>query len=128
MKNILLRLLALTALVITATVSHAHEKNDAGPNKGRLITSVTPHAEFLVTADRKVQITFVGEDGKPVAAADQIVPVTAGDRSAPTKLTFTKTGNVLLPDTALPAGNDFPTVVQIKTTPDSKPSYARFNL
>ena len=43
-------------------------------------------------------------------------------------LTFTKTGNVLLSDAPLPAGNDFPTVVQIKTTPEAKPVYARFNL
>lgn len=126
--NTLIRLLALTALAFTATVANAHEKITAGPNKGRLITSVTPHAEFFVTAERKVQITFVGADGKPVSPADQVVVVTAGDRSDPTKLTFTKTGNVLLSDAALPAGNDFPTVVQIKTTPDAKPVYARFTL
>ena len=126
--NTILRLLALTALAITVTVSHAHEKNAAGPNKGRLLTIVEPHAEFLVTTERKIQITFIGEDGRPVAAADQVVTVTAGDRSAPTKITFTKTGNVLFSDAALPAGNDFPTVVQIKITPDAKPVYARFNL
>lgn len=126
--NKLLRLLALTALVFTATVSHGHENIIAGPNGGRLLTVVTPHAEFLVTAERKVQITFVGADGKPVAPADQVVVVTAGARSAPTTLTFTKTGNVLLSDTALPAGNRFPAVVQVKTTPDAKPVYARFNV
>lgn len=124
----ILRRLAITALAITAAVSNAHEKNETGPNKGRLITSVTPHAEFFVTKERKVQITFVGEDGKTVAPADQVVTVTAGDRAAPTKLTFTKTGNVLLSDAVLPAGNDFPTVVQIKATPEAKPVYARFNL
>lgn len=128
MKTALLRLLALTALAFTVTISHAHEKIAAGPNKGRLITSVTPHAEFFVTAERKVQITFVGTDGKPVAPAAQVVTVTAGDRSAPTKLTFTQTGNVLISDAPLPAGNDFPTVVQIKITPDAKPVYARFNV
>ena len=128
MKTTLLRLLAITALAVTATVSNAHEKITAGPNRGRLITTVTPHAEFFVTAERKVQITFVGADGKTVAPADQLVVVTAGDRSAPTKLTFTKTGNVLLSDTAIPAGNGFPAVVQIKTTPEAKPVYARFNL
>jgi hypothetical protein len=126
--NIIIRILALTVLAFTATLANAHEKNEAGPNKGRLITSVTPHAEFLVTTERKVQITFIGEDGKAVVPADQVVTVTAGDRTAPTKLTFTKTGNVLLSDSVLPAGNNFPTVVQIKTTPEAKPSYARFTL
>lgn len=128
MKNIIIRLLALTALAITVTVASAHEKITAGPNRGRLLTVVKPAAEFFVTAERKVQITFVGQDGKPVAPADQVVTVTAGDRSAPTKLTFTKTGDVLLSDTTLPAGNGFPTVVQIKLTADAKPIYARFNL
>ncbi|MET0261503.1 MAG: hypothetical protein ABW223_01305 [Rariglobus sp.] len=120
--------LALTALGSTATVAHAHEAVAAGPNKGRLLTVVEPHAEFLVTADRKVQITFVGEDGKPVPPGDQVVTVTAGDRSAPTKLTFAKTGDVLLSDAPLPAGNNFPAVVQFKITPDAKPVYARFNI
>lgn len=127
MKN-LLRILALAALAFTATVSHAHEKITAGPNGGRVLTGGKPHAEFFVTPERKVQITFVGEDGKAVAPENQVIVVTAGDRSAPTKLTFTKTGNVLLSDAPLPAGNDFPTVVQIKTTPEAKPVYARFNL
>ncbi|CAM2961284.1 hypothetical protein [Rariglobus hedericola] len=128
MKTILIHLLALTALALTATVASAHEQTVAGPNGGRLLTIVEPHAEFFVTAERKVQITFVGEDGKPVPPAEQVVVVTAGERSAPTKLTFTKTGNVLLSDTALPAGNAFPTVVQIKITPDAKSVAARFTL
>jgi hypothetical protein len=128
--NTIIRLLALTALAltVTVTVASAHGKITAGPNKGRLVTGVEPRAEFFVTAERKVQITFVGKDGQPVAPADQVVTVTAGDRAAPTTLTFTRTGDVLLSDTALPAGNDFPAVVQIKATPDAKPVYARFNL
>lgn len=128
MKNRILRLLALAAFVCAAASANAHEKNVAGPNGGRLLTAVEPHAEFFVTAERKVRITFVGEDGKPVAPAGQVVVVTAGDRSAPTKLTFTKNGDVLLSDAVLPAGNDFPAVVQIKTTPEAKPVYVRFNV
>jgi hypothetical protein len=128
MKITITRLLAVIALAFTATVASAHEANEAGPNGGRLITTVTPHAEFFVTAERKVQITFIGDDGKPVAPASQVVTVTAGDRSAPTKLTFTAKDNVLLSDAVLPEGNDFPTVVQIKPTPEAKTVYARFNL
>jgi hypothetical protein len=130
MKPILLRLIA--CFVITATVAFspafAHGKNVAGPNGGRLITALDPHAEFFVTAERKVQITFVGNDGKAVAPAGQIVVVTAGERSAPTKLTFTQVGGVLLSDQTLPEGNNFPAVVQIKATPDAKAVAARFNV
>jgi hypothetical protein len=128
MKSIVLRFLALTLLALTSTVASAHEKISAGPNRGRLLTAFTPAAEFFVTPERKVQITFVGADGKAVAPAGQVVVVTTGQRSAPTRLSFTQAGNVLLSDAALPDGNGFPTVVQIKTTPEAKPVAARFNL
>ena len=128
MKTHLLRLLALAALALTANFATAHETIIAGPNRGRMLTKSKPPAEFLVTAERKVQITFIGADGKPIAPADQVVTVTTGERAAPTKLTFTKTDTGLISEGVLPAGNDFPTVVQIKATPDAKASVARFNL
>ena len=125
MKSLVLPILAALALSLPAL---AAEKKVAGPNGGRILTSVDPRAEFFVTPDRKVQITFVGADGKPVAPTEQVVTVTAGDRAAPTKLTFVKTGNALVSNAALPAGNDFPTVVQIKPTPGAKTVTERFNL
>jgi hypothetical protein len=128
MKTQLLRLVALAALALSANFASAHETITAGPNRGRMLTKINPPAEFLVTAERKVQITFIGADGKPVAPADQVVTVTTGNRAAPTRLTFTKTGNSLLSDGVLPEGNGFPTVVQIKATPEAKASVARFNL
>jgi len=107
---------------------HTHEKKVAGPNGGRILTTVEPRAEFFVTADRKVQLTFLDAAGKAIAPADQIVTVTTGDRSAPTKLTFAKTGHVLLSTAALPAGNDLPTVVQIKASPTAKTVTEKFNV
>jgi hypothetical protein len=128
MKTQLLRLLAVAALVCSAPLASAHETIQAGPNGGRLLTKIQPRAEFLLTAERKVQITFVGADGKPIAPAEQVVTVTTGNRAAPIKLSFSKTGTVLLSDAALPPGNDFPTVVQIKANPEAKAAVARFNL
>jgi hypothetical protein len=127
-KSLLLGL--LTALAFTSSLPGAdrEHKKEAGPNGGRLLTSIEPHAEFFVTADRKVQITFVDDNGQPVAPGDQIVIVTTGERSAPTKLTFTKTGKALISDAALPAGNGLPTVVQIKSSPDAKTVTEKFNL
>jgi len=125
MKTPILTLIAILAL---ATVLPAHEKHEAGPNGGRILTKVEPHAEFFVMADRKVQITFLSEDGKAIAPAAQSVTVTAGDRSAPTKLTFVKSGDVLISEQPLPGGNDFPTVVQIKDTPEAKAVAEKFNL
>ncbi|HEY5894629.1 MAG TPA: hypothetical protein VIT91_15515 [Chthoniobacterales bacterium] len=130
MKATILALLSALVLAIPAfaTGDHSHEKKKAGPNGGRIIKVVEPNAEFFVAADRKVQITFLGTDGKAIAPAAQIVTVTAGDRSAPVKLTFIKSGDVLISEQALPEGDGFPTVVQIKATPEAKAAVEKFNL
>jgi len=130
MKTPIVTLIATLALALPAYSgdNHSHEKREAGPNGGRILKTIVPHAEFFVTNDRKVQITFLGEDGKAIAPAAQIVMVTAGERSAPTKLTFVKSGDALISEQTLPEGNDFPTVVQIKVTPDAKAAVAKFNL
>ncbi len=121
------------ALLVTVTLQaadegHRHDKKQAGPNGGRLITVIDPHAEFFVTADRKVQITFVGEDGKAVAPAEQVIAVTTGERSAPVKLTFLKSGGFLVSEQPIPEGNLLPVVVQLKSTPDSKAVVEKFTL
>jgi len=90
--------------------------------------SVEPHAEFLVTDDRKVQITFVNDDLKPVPLAEQSISVIAGDRSSPTSLSFAKSGDVLVSDKVLPGGNDFPVIVQIKTDASAETVREKFNL
>ena len=118
----------LTSLTLHAGKNHSHEKKEPGPNGGRILTSIEPHAEFLVTADRKVQITFVDDAFKPIAPAAQVVTVTTGERSAPVKMSFTKTGDTLVSEQTVPEGNNFPVVVQIKTTPDAKASVEKFTL
>jgi hypothetical protein len=135
-KSLVLRFLATLALSLPAAAAdkkhdpstHTHEKRDAGPNGGRIIATVHPRAEFFVTAERKIQITFLDQAGKAIAPADQIVTVTTGDRAAPKTLTFAKAGNTLLSTTALPAGNDLPAVVQIKAGPAGKTITAKFTL
>jgi hypothetical protein len=120
-----MKLRNLITLLATFTVAalHAgenHEAKIAGPNGGRVIETVEPHAEFLVLEDRRVQLTFLDEDLKPIPPADQTAKVISGDRSAPTELTFTKTAAALVSDTPLPAGNAVPAVLQITPTPDAK--------
>ena len=39
--------------------NHAAHQKEGGPNGGRLITSVTPHIEFLVMEDLKILISAV---------------------------------------------------------------------
>ncbi|MEQ1750390.1 MAG: hypothetical protein ABL974_13265 [Prosthecobacter sp.] len=129
----------LLGLAMAFTVSAADKDKDkhdhkhdhaakAGPTGGKLITEVEPHVEFFVTKDKKVEIRFVDDDNKVVPPGNQAISVTLGDRSAPTKLSFTKDGNKLVSDKTIPEGNDLPTVVQIKATPDAKSVTEKFNL
>lgn len=134
LKSIVLPFLACLTFGLSVVTAQAHDhskpaaKKVAGPNGGRILSGPEPRAEFYVTADRKVQITFLDADGKPIAPAEQIVTVTAGDRSAPTKLTFAKSGNVLISDVTLPAGDEVPTVVQITPTSEAKTVTEKFNV
>jgi hypothetical protein len=106
---------------------HDHAKK-AGPTGGKLITAVEPHVEFFVNKDKKVEIRFVDDDNKVVAPGEQVISVTLGERSKPTRLTFTKDGDKLVSDKVIPAGNDYPTVVQIKTSAKAKAVNEKFNL
>ncbi|RBP38598.1 hypothetical protein DES53_111117 [Roseimicrobium gellanilyticum] len=133
MKRHIITTLLTLALGFTLSAAdkdkHDHDHGaKAGPTGGKLITEIEPHAEFFVNKDKKVEIRFVDDDNKVVPPAAQTVNVTLGDRSAPTKLTFTKEGDKLISDKAIPAGNDLPTVVQIKATPDAKSVTEKFNL
>lgn len=107
---------------------HDHAKKIAGPNGGRILTAVEPHLEFFLTEDRKVKITAVDDAGKAVPLGDQSVTVTGGDRSNPTRLSFTKEGNSLISDKAFPEGDMLPVIVQIKATPDAKTAIEKFTL
>jgi hypothetical protein len=133
LKSIALLTFAAFAFFLSASSAksgpgHSHAKKEAGPNGGRLLTKIDPHAEFLVTADRKVRITFLDAKDKPTALGLQTVTMTAGYRAAPTRMTFTREGEALVSETALPEGNNFPAVVQIKLTPDARTIYERFTL
>lgn len=105
-----------------------HTKKIAGPNGGRVITSVEPHLEFFFTKDRKVKITAVDDAGKAVALGEHVVTVTGGSRSKPTRMSFTKDGDSLISDKAFPEGNMLPVIVQIKATPDAKTMIEKFTL
>jgi hypothetical protein len=120
-------LTTIAVVLVTALTAFADEKK-AGPNGGRLLTNVKPNAEFLVLEDRKVKITFIGADGKAVAPAAQVVTAVTGERSAPVKLTFEKSGNSLVSNAAIPAGDALPIVVQIKVTPDASAAVSKFNV
>jgi len=120
------KLIALTTIIASLTLASAAEIK--APNGGRIIESVTPHAEFLVTADKKVEIRFLDDAGKVVAPGEQVVTIVMGDRSAPTKLAFTKDGDKLVSDKAVAEGKNLPVVLQIRAKEDEKATTVKFNL
>lgn len=124
MKSITLQLLAILALTFPAFA--AEKKKEAGPNGGRIITSVEPHLEFYVTEDSKVEITALTADHKPGKLSGQVIAVTAGDRSKPTKLEFKEDGGKLVSTNRLPDGDDFPVSVSIKPNASAKAVYEKF--
>jgi len=109
---------------------HAHAKKVAGPNGGRIISGPDFRAEFFITEDKKVQITFLNEENKAIAPAAQTVSVICGDRSNPTTLNPTKVAdsNALVSKATIPDGNNFPTIITVQTTADAKPARAKFTL
>ncbi|NJM38335.1 MAG: hypothetical protein HC845_11025 [Akkermansiaceae bacterium] len=113
---------------IVASLSFAQAAEIKAPNKGRIIDSVEPRAEFVITQDKKIEIRFLDDTGKVIAPAAQTASVIMGDRAAPTKISFTKDGDKLVSDKAVPEGEKLPVVLQIKTTVDAKAVTEKFNL
>lgn len=106
---------------------HKHDKRVAGPNGGKVLFNVEPHAELFVRKDRKLQLTFLNDKLKPTALAKQSATGVCGKRTAPTRLKFAKSGNTLVSDKPLPKGKYIPTVIQIKGS-DGKKINVRINL
>ena len=136
MKSVIIQFASLLALVVGLTLpavaadghDHSHDSKSAGPNGGRVLTSIEPHLEFYVTKERKVEITALTEDLKVGKLAGQVIAVTAGERSNPVKMEFKEEAGKLVSTNTLPEGNDFPVSVSVKADATSKAVYAKFNL
>jgi hypothetical protein len=130
MKNtiqLILTTLAITTTALFAVDEHGHDKPIPGPKGGRIIEVESGHAEFFVQPDKKVSVTFYGEDMKPVAPGDQTITVIAEAPSGKAKLAFEKAGDAFVSTTTLPEGNGYRVVLQIKATADAKPQNLRID-
>ena len=119
-------LLAITALA--GTVLLAAASITGGPQGGRLLDATPLKAEFFVTADRKVEVTFYNADLAPVAPGPQTVTVTAEPAPGRSRIELVKTARGLVSTSALPAGEPYRVVVQVRATPDAQPQNFRIDL
>jgi len=112
------------------TSNAAHDDDDH--DHAQIIRSQSGGFSLKVTADkhRRARVSFLDAENKPVALVAQTLSGIAGERSAPTKLTFTRgTGadaDVLISDQPLPATAHVSVILTIRTTPEAKAVTERF--
>jgi len=118
----------LTMAALCAALSLHAETALAGPKGGRLLEAEPLKAEFFVTADRKVEITFYDAALKPVNPGAQTAAVTAEPASGKVKVELDKTPTGFVSKTALPDGAPYRVVVQTRANADAKPKNFRVDL
>ena len=112
---------------------NGHAEAPKGPNGGDVRVSKAGFSyEVVVDSARKLRVAFLDKDGKVAALNGQTISGIAGERSAPTKLTFSPGkdagAGLLVSDQALPAGAHVPLLLVIKTTPEAKAATERFEM
>lgn len=122
-------------MFVCASLAFAHGEASKipGPNRGRVLVKLEPQVEFFVTAERKVRLTFVDDQGKPVAPPAGVnATLVTGERSAPFTMLFVTEGEgvgaSLLSITPLPAGENLPAILRVKTAAASAPTTVRFHI
>ena len=123
MKNT--RNLILTSFALLATALALVAKPIPGPKGGRVLTSEAPHIEFFVEKDRTVVVSFYDKALKSVPVSSQVVTATAEAKTGKVKLDFAEKDGVLVSKNALPEGDDYTVVVQIRDSVVAKPKNYR---
>lgn len=124
MKTLLLAAVALGS----ALSAIAAEKIIGGPKGGRLLEANGQKAEFFVTKDQKIEITFYDAALKPVAPGEHVVAITAEPKAGRTKVDLEKTATGYVSKAPVPEGTPYRVVVQLRAKPDAKPQNFRVDL
>lgn len=119
------RYIATTFLALAVSTVALLAKPIPGPKGGRILTSDAPHVEFFVQKDRTVVVSFYDKALKPVAVSGQEVSATAEAKTGKVKLDFVQKDGALISKTALPEGDDYNVVVQVKDNASARPKNYR---
>lgn len=119
----------LSLFLLASALAGAAEKPAAGPKGGRLLDT-TPHAaEFFVTKERKVEVTFYDAARQPVAPGDRVVGVIAEPPAGRTPIGLEKTATGFVSTSPLPpAAEAYRVIVQIRADPGARPQNFRIDL
>ncbi len=98
---------------------------EAGPRGGRLLELESAHAEFLVNDVKRIEIRFYDESGAVTAPGEQVVNVIADAPAGKAKLELQKDGDALVSTAALPEGDGYTVVVQIRANAAARPKNFR---
>mgnify|MGYP001582854534 CR=1 FL=1 len=120
-----LRHLVLVSLTLAASAAAFAAKPLAGPKGGKIVTTAAPHAEFFVEKDRKVAITFYDQNLKTLTLTGQVVTATAEAKTGKVGLEFAAKGGALVSNVALPKGDDYTVVLQVRDTASARPKIYR---
>ena len=112
-------------LALSAPLAFSHSGVEIGPNGGRILElskNETMHGEVTVK-DGKFHLALLDKSMKPVAAGDQVITATSGDRNKPAKLNVEKAGeHFVFP---LVKNGEW-VIVQYRDNAKAKPITARF--
>lgn len=129
MKQLLTAIVAgllFGSVSVTAESGHSHQPI-AGPKGGKILESAPLHAEFFVQADRKISVTFYDAAMKPVVPSTQQIKVFAETKAGKATLEFEKGPDAFISKSALPEGENYRVVVQIKNEASAKPQNFRID-
>lgn len=122
MKTLLTSALAIILLTSAtqAEEGHDHDKVIPGPKGGKVVEVDSGHAEFLILPDKKVSVTFYDQEMKPTSPGEQVIAVVAEAPAGKAKLEFEKTTEAFVSTAALPDGDGYRLVLQVRSKPDGK--------
>ncbi len=127
MKYVLSTVIAALGLAGTSAAdTHEHHRK-AGPNGGRVIELEGGHAEMFVQPDRKIRVTMLDEAFKAITPGEQRVSAVAEAPAGKTRLAFGVENGAFISQTALPAGDGYQIVLQIRAGISAKPQNTRIN-
>ena len=118
----------LIASLLAVTTAGASETIVAGPKGGRLLFADPVRAEFFVTAERRVEISFYDRVGKLVPPGAATVMVTAETTNGRVAVPLAPKELTLVSVEPLPPGDPYRVVVRVRPSPEVRPSNFRIEL